>query len=192
MCKQKCLCIAAIFLYPLAIASVLCNLLLLFPGWSYVYLLDHNITQEVYYMGGLVAGLTVLIPDIFLRLSERWLCCNNQCCKVVFALVLEIVGVCGAAYSFIVALFGMMNGPYCLYYGSWVTPFTYRSESYLFRKDWWGWCTEPNNIVEFNVALFSTLMVISGMKIVLCVSRVISVMIACLCCLPLTLSATKP
>lgn len=39
--------------------------------------------------------------------------------------------------------------------------------SYLADKDMWNWCKAPENVVEFNVALFSTLLVAACMELVL-------------------------
>ena len=52
----KCL---GITLIPLAIVSVLCNILLFFPGGKVADTSDH-ITEEVFYMGGLL-GSGVLV-----------------------------------------------------------------------------------------------------------------------------------
>ena len=53
--------------------------------------------------------------------------------------------------------------------------------SYLNNKDLWGLCTEPKNVVEFNVGLFSTLLVASGLQLVLCAFQMINGLFGCLC-----------
>lgn len=56
MCTGRCsLCIAT-SLYPLAVISIICNIVLFFPGGEVKYAQDGHITEEVKYMGGLVGG----------------------------------------------------------------------------------------------------------------------------------------
>lgn len=56
MCTGTCSRFIAGSLYPLAFISVLCNIILFFPGWSVQYARDGYLTEEVKYMGGLVGG----------------------------------------------------------------------------------------------------------------------------------------
>lgn len=56
MCTGQCSRCIAVNLYPLAVISILCNILLFFPGWDVKYVKDGRITEEVKYMGGLVGG----------------------------------------------------------------------------------------------------------------------------------------
>ena len=56
MCTGKCSRFVAVALYPLVLISIICNILLFFPGWDVKYVQDGNITEEVKYMGGLVGG----------------------------------------------------------------------------------------------------------------------------------------
>lgn len=56
MCTGKCSRFIAISLYPLVVISIICNIVLFFPGGDVQYAKDKNITQEVTYMGGLIGG----------------------------------------------------------------------------------------------------------------------------------------
>lgn len=56
MCTGKCSRFIAVALYPLALISIICNIVLFFPGWEVKYAKDGHITEEVKYMGGLVGG----------------------------------------------------------------------------------------------------------------------------------------
>lgn len=56
-----------------------------------------------------------------------------------------------------------------------------RDDSYLNDKNLWSLCTEPKNVVEFNVGLFSTLLVASGLQLVLCAFQMINGLFGCLC-----------
>ena len=55
------------------------------------------------------------------------------------------------------------------------------SESYLENRDWWKLCKEPENVVEFNVALFSTLLVTGGIACVLCGIQMVNGLFGCIC-----------
>lgn len=56
MCTGKCSRFIAISLYPLAVISIICNIVLFFPDGDVKYAQEKNITVEVTYMGGLVGG----------------------------------------------------------------------------------------------------------------------------------------
>lgn len=56
-----------------------------------------------------------------------------------------------------------------------------RKESYLKDHSTWGTCTEPKNVVEFNVGLFSTLLVTSALQLILCAIQMINGLFGCLC-----------
>lgn len=61
MCTGKCSKFIGITLYPLAILSILCNILLFFPDWSVKYAEtdteeEPRLTNEVKFMGGVLGG----------------------------------------------------------------------------------------------------------------------------------------
>lgn len=56
MCTGKCSRCIAVSLYPLAVISIICNIVLFFPDANIKYAKDGHITEEVKYMGGLVGG----------------------------------------------------------------------------------------------------------------------------------------
>lgn len=58
---------------------------------------------------------------------------------------------------------------------------SFRNESYLKDRGTWETCTEPKNVVEFNVGLFSTLLVTSAVQLVLCAVQMINGLFGCLC-----------
>lgn len=53
--------------------------------------------------------------------------------------------------------------------------------SYLADKDMWNWCKAPENVVEFNVALFSTLLAAACMELVLCLIQMVNGLFGCIC-----------
>ncbi|KAF4072777.1 hypothetical protein AMELA_G00251370 [Ameiurus melas] len=55
------------------------------------------------------------------------------------------------------------------------------SDRYLQQPDLWSLCTEPKGVVEFNIGLFSTLLVCSGLQLILCASQMINGLMGCIC-----------
>ncbi|XP_063058568.1 transmembrane 4 L6 family member 5 [Engraulis encrasicolus] len=181
MCTGSCARFIGVSLYPLALTSIICNILLFFPGWDVKYAQDGHITEEVKYMGGLIGGgVMVLIPAIHIHLAGKNGCCANRC-GMFLSIAFAAIGVAGALYSFVVAMLGLTNGPLCKVALIWLTPFKDREESYLNNKDSWFICTSPENIVEFNIALFSTLVAVSAVEVILCAIQMINGLFGCLC-----------
>nr|XP_046170660.1 transmembrane 4 L6 family member 1 isoform X1 [Oncorhynchus gorbuscha]XP_046170669.1 transmembrane 4 L6 family member 1 isoform X1 [Oncorhynchus gorbuscha] len=181
MCTGKCSRCIGVTLYPLAVISIICNIILFFPGWETSYAKDGYITEEVKYMGGLVGGgLMVLVPALYIHVTGQQGCCANRC-GMFLSIAFAAVGVAGALYSFIVAMLGLINGPYCRVLLLWMTPFKDREDSYLNNRDLWGLCTAPKNVVEFNIGLFAILLVTSSLQLVLCCTQMINGLFGCLC-----------
>ncbi|KAM9440354.1 transmembrane 4 L6 family member 4 [Clarias gariepinus] len=181
MCTGRCSRFVAGALYPLAFISIICNIILFFPDWTVVYAKGGYLTEEVKYMGGLVGGgLMVIAPALFIHCTGKQGCCANRC-GMFLSILFAAVGVCGALYSFAVAVLGLVNGPYCKVLIIWTTPFKDKSESYLKDRSMWNLCTEPKGVVEFNVGLFSTLLVCSALQLILCASQMINGLIGCIC-----------
>ncbi|XP_060941618.1 transmembrane 4 L6 family member 1-like [Limanda limanda] len=182
MCTGKCSRFVAIALYPLVLVSIICNILLFFPGWDVKYSQDGFITEEVKYMGGLVGGgLMVLLPALYIHLTGSQGCCANRC-GMFLSIAFAGVGVAGALYSLVVAGLGLQNGPYCkvLLLG-WLTPFKNGEKSYLTDSTAWGLCAEPKDIVEFNIGLFATLLACGALQLILCAVQMINGLFGCLC-----------
>lgn len=181
MCTGKCSRCIAVVLYPLAVISIICNIVLFFPGGDIKYAKDGHITEEVKYMGGLVGGgVMVLIPALYIHLTGQQGCCGNRC-GMFLSIAFAAVGVAGALYSFIVAILGLQNGPLCKVVLIWTTPFKNSDKSYLTDHTWWGTCTEPKDIVQFNIGLFATLLATSCLQLILCGIQMVNGLFGCLC-----------
>ncbi|XP_068600847.1 transmembrane 4 L6 family member 1 isoform X1 [Brachionichthys hirsutus] len=181
MCTGKCSLCIAVTLYPLALISIICNIVLFFPGGDVKYAKDGHITEEVKYMGGLIGGgLMVLLPALYIHLTGKDTCCGNRC-GMFLSIVFAAVGVAGAFYSFGVAVLGLQNGPLCKVILVWTTPFKDGDHEYLTDDTWWGMCTEPKNIVQFNIGLFATLLATSSLQVILCAVQMINGLVGCLC-----------
>nr|XP_046266119.1 transmembrane 4 L6 family member 5-like [Scatophagus argus] len=181
MCTGKCSRCISVTLYPLVLLSIVCNIVLFFPGWDVKYAKGGHITEEVRYMGGLVGGgLVVLVSALYISLTGKRGCCANRC-GMFLSVVFAAMGVAGALYSFTVALLGTVNGPLCKDNGTWITPFKNSNSSYLSDSKLWAACKEPKNVVQFNIGLFMTLMAASCLQVLLCAAQMINGLCGCLC-----------
>ncbi|KAF6728916.1 Transmembrane 4 L6 family member 1 [Oryzias melastigma] len=118
-------------------------------------------TEEVKYMGGVIGGgIMVLLPALYIHLTGKEGCCGNRC-GMFLSIAFAAVGVAGGLYSFIVAVLGLKNGPYCKVLLVWMTPFKDSEKGYLADSSQWIKCTEPEDIVQFHIGLFSTLLATS-------------------------------
>ncbi|KAG7484520.1 hypothetical protein MATL_G00050250 [Megalops atlanticus] len=187
MCTGKCARCIGVTLYPLAVISIICNIILFFPNWETKWAmqeregLGNRITQEVKYMGGVIGGgIMVLIPAIHIHLTGKEGCCANRC-GMFLSIAFAAVGVAGALYSFIVAILGLVNGPTCLFSLTWTTPFKDMEKNYLSDSTLWSNCLQPENVVEFNLALFSILLVVSSLELILCAFQMVNGLCGCLC-----------
>nr|XP_020504901.1 transmembrane 4 L6 family member 5-like [Labrus bergylta] len=191
MCTGACAKFIAVPLYVLALVSVICNIMLFFPDFKTKYASsdkdgNHMLTEEVKYMGGLIGGgIMVLIPAIHIHLTSAKGCCANRC-GMFLSIGFAAAGVVGAIYSLSVAGLGMVNGPMCLYLKNdliptWGTPFANSSESYLSDMKTWETCQEPKNVVEFNVGLFSILLVAACLELILCLIQMVNGLFGCIC-----------
>ncbi len=60
-------------------------------------------------------------------------------------------------------------------------PLLHREQSYLTDDAMWAVCTEPKNIVQFNIGLFATLLATSILQLILCAIQMINGLFGCLC-----------
>uniref|UniRef100_A0A3P8PUR3 Uncharacterized protein n=1 Tax=Astatotilapia calliptera TaxID=8154 RepID=A0A3P8PUR3_ASTCA len=183
MCTGKCSRFIAVALYPLVVISIICNIVLFFPDGDVTYAKDGHITEEVKYMGGLIGGgVMVLLPALYIHLTGKQGCCGNRC-GMFLSIAFAAVGVAGGLYSLIVAALGLQNGPLCKTVLIWTTPFKELTgdNNYLKNDKLWSLCTEPKNIVQFNLGLFGTLLATSCLQVILCATQMINGLFGCLC-----------
>ncbi|XP_030044083.1 transmembrane 4 L6 family member 5 [Microcaecilia unicolor] len=196
MCTGKCAKFIGASLYPLILFNIVCNVVLFFPNWKTEYIKEPDmfITPEVVYLGGLIGGgILILIPAIHIQATGRKGCCANRC-GMFLSIAFAAVGVAGSVYSTVVAILGLVHGPKCLaknpvtgmLNANWTSPFKeelekFNNESYLFNKDMWSICVEPEGVVEFNIILFSIILASSLIQVVLCLIQMINGLFGCLC-----------
>ncbi|XP_067085984.1 LOW QUALITY PROTEIN: transmembrane 4 L6 family member 4 [Osmerus mordax] len=191
----KCL---GITLIPLAILSVLCNILLFFPGGKVADNSDH-ITDEVFYFGGLLgSGVLMIFPAlVFLGLKNNDCCgcCGNescgQRCASFTSIIFAAVGVAGAGYSLIISSVAINKGPICQFRTSptnltWGYPFD--NGNYLSNSTLHDFCEAPEGIVTWHLTLFAILVITALVQVALCGFQAINGLIGtifgdcCGCC----------
>ncbi|XP_008332744.1 transmembrane 4 L6 family member 4 isoform X2 [Cynoglossus semilaevis] len=179
----KCL---GITLLPLSIICVLCNILLFFPGGNSVD--SANITEEVWYFGGILgSGVLMIFPAlVFLGLKNNDCCgcCGNESCGRRFAMLSSIlfaaVGVMGSGYSVVISAVSINHGPKCILADeTWGTPFS--NGDYLSDKNSWSKCSGPDGVVSWHLVLFSLLLVMGLIQMALCAVQVVNGLLGALC-----------
>ncbi|XP_075717553.1 transmembrane 4 L6 family member 4-like [Rhinoderma darwinii] len=201
MCSGGCAKCLGIALIPLAILSVLANILLFFPAGKVAESSDH-ISKEVFYLGGLMgSGVLMIFPAlVFLGMKKNDCCgcCGNESCGKRFAMFSSIlfaaIGFVGAAYNFIISAVAINKGPLC-YLGQgpdghvWDYPFS--SGDYLGDDSLRNKCTiyiidgksdfDTKTIITWNLTLFCILLILSGIQGVLCAIQAINGLIGTIC-----------
>ncbi|KAG8547730.1 hypothetical protein GDO81_027631 [Engystomops pustulosus] len=195
MCTGKCAKFIGIALYPLCVVSVVANVILFFPGWQTepVTMPGEQMTPEVLYLGGIIGGgILVLIPAIHIQATGREGCCNNRC-GMFLSIIFAAIGVVGSLYGFVLSVVGMVKGPQCQYRPLknltdlvWGRPFNselenFNEDNYLFNKDLWSTCKYPQDVVEFNIILFSIVLASTGISLILCTIQMLNGLFGCLC-----------
>ncbi|KAM9127871.1 transmembrane 4 L6 family member 4 [Pangshura tecta] len=186
MCSGGCAKCLGITLIPLAVLCTLANILLFFPGGKVINS-NENITDEVWYFGGMLgSGVLMIFPAlVFLGLKNNDCCgcCGNESCGKRFAMFTSIifaaVGLLGAGYCFIVSAVALNRGPKCNNDITWGYPF--ENGNYLSNTTMWALCKSPENIIPWNLTLFSLLLIMSGIQVVLCAIQVVNGLIGTIC-----------
>ncbi|XP_068548067.1 transmembrane 4 L6 family member 4 [Anas acuta] len=186
MCTGGCAKCLGITLIPLAVLCTLANILLFFPGGKVVEN-NQNITDEVWYFGGILgSGVLMIFPAlVFLGLKNNDCCgcCGNESCGKRFAMFSSIifaaVGVLGAGYCFVVSAVALNRGPKCDDGKDWLYPF--QDGNYLGNHTIWTMCKSPATIVPWHLTLFALLLVMSGIQAVLCGIQVVNGLFGTIC-----------
>uniref|UniRef100_A0A8C6UJT9 Uncharacterized protein n=1 Tax=Neogobius melanostomus TaxID=47308 RepID=A0A8C6UJT9_9GOBI len=176
MCTGACSKFVAYGLYPLAAISIICNIILFFPDFETKYTSEDGpetprITEQVKYMGGLVGGgIMVLVPAIHIHLTSAGKCCANRCgVSLITHHTRTRTHVHMHAHTHVCnsilvrTLIDIFTG------------------AYLQDKKMWDWCVEPKGVVEFNLGLFTTLLLTSILQLILCTVQMVNGLFGCLC-----------
>ncbi|NXN94275.1 T4S1 protein, partial [Rhinopomastus cyanomelas] len=184
MCTGKCSKCIGITLFPLAACAIVCNILLYFPNGQVLQL--GEITDLVWFFHGILgAGILVILPAFMMLGAGRAGYCSNRCghpwaraeSSMLLSLVLAVVGFTGGTYCAVISSLGLIGGPLCdTGDGEYLYPFRNDTleDNYLLNQTTWSICKEPENIILWNIVLFSILLAIGVIEAILCFIQVIN------------------
>ncbi|XP_066521712.1 transmembrane 4 L6 family member 19 isoform X2 [Hoplias malabaricus] len=167
---------------PMAVVSILANLLLLFPDLKHSYLTEGHVTPEARWCTGIwLSGVVVLVAARgFASRYTKEGCClfrADMLCRTAYS----CVALCAAALCFLFNTAGLANGPLCYYNGTdgleWGRPLKLQNVNavnYIHDPQRWNSaCLKPHGVVMWNMVLFSTIMAASGLQGVICLVQII-------------------
>ncbi|KAJ8280401.1 hypothetical protein GJAV_G00054130 [Gymnothorax javanicus] len=143
-----------------------------------------QITGYVWFLHGIVGGgILVFLPALVMTAAGGEGCCANRCGMMV-TMVMSVLGAGGALFSMVISALGLQDGPLCrTSSGNFEYPFLNQTqaESYLFNQSMWSECQWPDNVVQWNITLFSILLALGTAEALLCLFQVINSLFGCLC-----------
>ncbi|XP_048649902.1 transmembrane 4 L6 family member 18 isoform X2 [Marmota marmota marmota] len=152
MGSRKCGGCLSCLLIPLALWSIIVNILLYFPNGQVSYAASNKLTNYVWYFEGIcfsgVMMLMVAVVLLVLDNESRYKCCQSENCTKKYM------------------------GPYCRTLDGWEYAFEDTSGRFLTDSSMWSQCLEPTHVVEWNVILFSILIALSGLQVIVCLVRI--------------------
>uniref|UniRef100_A0A8C8BH99 T4S1 protein n=1 Tax=Otus sunia TaxID=257818 RepID=A0A8C8BH99_9STRI len=189
----KCSRIVGPCLLALGTLSMAANILLLFPGGTWKYLVEGHISKHAKVLPGLWGGGGVVLLAATHITAVGWRCTGCSDCgtrhNAFISAVLSKLAVLGAAACFVFSGLGLTDGPLCFYNASkhghghgtlWGYPFR-DAKNYLFDRRSWSICLEPKGVVVWNSILFFLLLLISAAEMVLASLQVLNGCLGCLC-----------
>nr|XP_060623722.1 transmembrane 4 L6 family member 18 [Anolis sagrei ordinatus] len=176
-------------LIPLALWSIVINILLYFPDGKSLYASSNNLTNYVWYFEGICfSGIMMLVLAVLLIILDQdtfHKCCQNESCTRTYrrfiSVVLALLGIAFSGYSLIISTLGLVQGPYCRTSAGWEYAFKDTAGRYLMDQTFWSQCSEPTYVVEWNIIFFSILIALSGLQILICFLKVIAELKSILC-----------
>ncbi|XP_044148246.1 transmembrane 4 L6 family member 18 [Bufo gargarizans] len=178
-------------LIPLAVWSIVVNILLYFPNGDNTYAANNQLTNYVWYFQGICfAGIMMIILSTVLLLVDFYKCSSACCagkqlyqihCSRLGSALFALLGVLFSGYSLIISSLGLSQGPYCRTETGWSYPFANTNGGYLVQSSSWSQCLEPGNVVEWNIILFSILIALSALQVIICLCKVIYDLVKVLC-----------
>ncbi|XP_023578658.1 transmembrane 4 L6 family member 18 [Octodon degus] len=154
-------------LIPLALWSIIVNILLYFPNGQTFRVSSNKLTNYVWYFEGLCfSGVMMLIVAVVLLVLDsdnRYKCCQSENCSKKYMDILE-------------------NSSEHWFSDCELLPVLFVMEmAFLTNSSIWSLCLEPAHVVEWNVILFSILITLSGLQVIVCLIRVILQLSKMLC-----------
>ncbi|XP_065496233.1 transmembrane 4 L6 family member 18 isoform X2 [Caloenas nicobarica] len=155
MALETCGSCLSCLLIPLALWSIVVNILLYFPNGKASYQLPNYVWH---FEGICFSGVMSFI-----------------------SIVLALLGVAFSGYSCIIFTWGLIQGPFCNSSDGWDYIFKDTAGGYLTDYSAWSRCTEPANIVAWNIILVSVLIALSGLQLIICFLKVAAELKRTLC-----------
>ncbi|NP_001279382.1 uncharacterized protein LOC100002960 homolog [Callorhinchus milii] len=182
MCTGKCAKCIGGALFPLALCSIVANILLYFPNGQIIEI--DEITDFVWFFPGIAGGgILILLPAFMMFWAGGDGCCGNRC-GMMLSVLLSAGGFIGAGYCTVISGYALAQGPLCeTGNGKFEYPFRndILTEHYLLNQTSWELCKKPENIVLWNLVLFSALLGLGAIDLLLCLIQVINGLFGCLC-----------
>ncbi|XP_075056643.1 transmembrane 4 L6 family member 18 [Mixophyes fleayi] len=174
-------------LIPLAVFSIVVNILLYFPNGDNTYAGSNQLTNYVWFFQGICFGgiMMIIIVNVLL-LVDFYKCSTSFCgrkngCPRLGSACCALLGVLFSGYSLIISSLGLAQGPYCRTSTGWSYPFTGTAGRYLVEYSTWSQCLEPYYVVEWNIILFSILIALSSFQVIICFFKAILDFVDTLC-----------
>ncbi|XP_010085843.1 PREDICTED: transmembrane 4 L6 family member 18, partial [Pterocles gutturalis] len=189
MALETCGSCLSCLLIPLALWSIVVNILLYFPNGKASHAASYQLPNYVWYFEGICfSGVMILllaVALIALECSVFYRCCQSESCNKTYrsfiSIVLALLGAAFSGYSCIIFTVGLIQGPFCNSSGGWDYIFKDTAGGYLTDYSAWSRCTEPANIVEWNIILLSVLIALSGLQLIICSLKVAAELKRTLC-----------
>lgn len=174
-------------LIPLALWSIIVNILLYFPNGQTFYASSNKLTNYVWYFEGLCfSGVMMLVvAAVLLVLDNKYKCCQSENCSrkymTLLSFIFSALGIAFSGYCLVMSALGLVQGPYCRTQDGWHYAFEGTAGRFLTNSSLWTWCLEPAHVVEWNAILFSILITLSGLQVLVCLIRVVLQLSQMLC-----------
>uniref|UniRef100_A0AAY5E963 Transmembrane 4 L6 family member 1-like n=1 Tax=Electrophorus electricus TaxID=8005 RepID=A0AAY5E963_ELEEL len=176
MCTGKWAKCTADLLFPLALCCIVANILLFFPNgkvWS-----TKKITEAIWYLPGIIGG-GILVKFCVCTEGQMFISMDIKP-TMMLSMVMSGLGVAGTLYCILVSVVGLQDGPLCDT-GDGVFIYPFSNQTYLFKQEIWEVCEQPENVVLWNVVLFSILLGVGTLEAVLSLTQVTNGLVGCLC-----------
>ncbi|XP_036099567.1 transmembrane 4 L6 family member 18 [Molossus molossus] len=189
MGSRKCGSCLSGLLIPLAVWSIIVNILLYFPNGQTSYASSNKLSNYVWYFEGICfSGIMMLLVAAALLVLESEHshgCCQGENCGkkylTLLSMIFSVLGIAFSGYCLAISALGLVQGPYCRTLGGWEYAFEGTAGRFLTDSSMWSQCLEPAHVVEWNIILFSILIVLSGLQVTVCLVRVVVQLSKILC-----------
>ncbi|KAM5153387.1 transmembrane 4 L6 family member 18 isoform 3-T3 [Callospermophilus lateralis] len=140
MGSRKCGGCLSCLLIPLALWSIIVNILLYFPNGQVSYAASNKLTNYVWYFEGICfSGVMMLMVAVVLLVLDNESCCkccqSENCTKkymTMLSIIFSALGIAFSGYSLVISALGLLQGPYCRTLDGW----EYAFEDTAGRPQW--------------------------------------------------------